>query len=126
MSSTREKGDGAVSIFGIAIVADRFEEQVAFYRDELGLVEVANWGDAVRLKAANGVELTIFAATHDRRSMARLAPATKGLSHLEFGIQQPSRSAREEQLRADGRESHPGNFLDPDGQLFHFVNVERL
>lgn len=111
-----------IAIVGVVIVAERFDEQVAFYRDELGLKLTDDWGDAVRFRSSNGVELTIFAATHDRRSMERLAPAKHGLSHLEFAVNRDRRPALEAQLRSAQREAHSSNFLDADGQLFHFVN----
>lgn len=109
-----------VEITGIVLVAENFEEQVAFYRDRIGLDLVDDWGDAMRLRAANGVELTIFAASHDAPSLHRLSPVTHGLSHMELGVARSVRAQLEESL--DDRRLKPGSFLDPDGQLFHFTD----
>ncbi len=112
---------GGVVIQGIVIVAENFSEQVAFYRDEIGLQMASDWGDAVRFVGSNGVELTIFAASHDQPSLDRLEPCRHGLSHFEFGVNATERTELEQRLRNSGRESERSNFLDPDGQLFHFV-----
>ena len=112
------------SIDGIAIVASDFEAQVAFYRDLVGLDVVDHWGDACRLRGANGVSLTIFASTHDERSMQRLHPAGHGLSHLEFGVSGSVRTIAEQRLRDAGQASYGDNFVDADGQLLHYVTRE--
>ncbi len=113
-----------VALTGIVLVAENFSEQVAFYRDTLGLQQTDDWGDAVRFRASNGVELTLFASTHDPNSLDRLSPLRHGLSHLEFGVNADTRAELESRLDGDGRASNRGNYLDPDGQLFHFVATD--
>lgn len=117
----RSKHAGGVAIHGIVLVTERYAEQVSFYRDELGLEMVDDWGDAARFRSSNGIELTLFARSHDRRSLERLAPATHGLSHLEFSASSEVRRDLEGRLQSSGRVSHGANYLDADGQLFHFV-----
>ncbi len=112
-----------VTIDGIVLVASNFAEQVSFYRDEVGLALVDDWGDAVRFQASNGVSLTLFARGHDVRSNQRLDPAAHGLSHLEFGASRQRRAGLEARLLNAGRQSHRDNFIDADGQLLHFVTL---
>ena len=111
-----------VSINGIVLVADDFEAQLGFYRDTIGLELVSHWGDAALLRSANGVTLALFATTHDPRSMERIAPLRHGLSHLEFGATSAVQAELGAALDAAGYGDEPGNYLDPDGQLFHFVH----
>lgn len=118
---TAPAGPGGVAIQGIVLVAENFAEQVAFFRDQIGLHLASDWGDAVRFVGSNGVELTIFATSHDQASLDRLAPARHGLSHLEFGVGAAERAHLEEELRRTGRATGRSDFLDTDGQLFHFV-----
>ncbi len=109
------------TIAGIVLVADNFEEQVAFYRDVLGLTLTDHWGDVARFRAANAVELTLFAKSHDQASLDRIDPLQHGLSHFEFGVDDETASVLGQQLVALGQRSHGQNYLDRDGQLFHFV-----
>lgn len=121
--TTKGQPMASTSLQGVVIVADHYREQVRYYRDLLGLDQVADWGDATRLSAANGIDLTIFARSHDARSCDRLVPRRHGLSHLEFGASPAEQKAIEDSLTANGSAAHGQNYLDADGQLLHFVQL---
>lgn len=113
---------GAVAaIHAVVLVAADFDGQRRFYGEVLGLEEAWGASDAVAFRVGTQL-LTIFARTHDPASVRRLEGATHGLSHLEFAVH----GHLGEELRARLASSRvPGtigdNFVDADGNLFHFV-----
>jgi catechol 2,3-dioxygenase-like lactoylglutathione lyase family enzyme len=107
------------SLDAVVLISDKYKEQVAFYRDILGLKLVADYGDAVSF-AIGDQKLTIFARSHHPEGTKRLNGARRGISHLEFGIGKNDIDAVMQRLKEAGAEVEDDNFEDADGNLFHF------
>lgn len=109
------------AIHAVVLVAADFEGQRRFYKEVLGFEEAWSASDAVAFRVGEQL-LTLFARTHDAASVRRLEGASHGLSHLEFvvhGHLSPELRARLAPSRASS--TFGENFVDADGNLFHFV-----
>jgi catechol 2,3-dioxygenase len=78
----------ATSIGGVSLTVAALDEQVAFYRDAIGLREIRRDGDTVELGAPEGG--SVLVSLVGRPAAPRRPPRTTGLFHLALLV--PSRS----------------------------------
>lgn len=120
MTTKRSRAWNAVqSLDAVVLIAKHLEVQRRFYADILGLPVVGDYGDAVFFDCG-AQKLALFAHSHHPEGTERLEGASKGISHLEFGISREDYEAMKERLRSQGFHAYGENFCDADGNLFHF------
>lgn len=107
-------------IHGIVLIAENYSEQIAFYRDVLGLKLTTAYSDAAFFEIGSQV-LAIFARGHHPEGDRALQGASHGLSHLEFSIPACDVAEMENRLRDSVAEPGRKHFKDADGTIFHFV-----
>ncbi len=107
------------SLDAVVLIVKDLEAQKRFYADVLGLPVWGDYGDAVFLSLGEQ-KLALFARSHHPEGTERLEGASKGVSHLEFGIAREDLGAMKEKLRSLGCVSYGDNYSDADGNLFHF------
>jgi catechol 2,3-dioxygenase-like lactoylglutathione lyase family enzyme len=106
----------------VVLIVKDLETQRRFYHDLLGLDIVGEYGDAVFL-ACGAQKLALFARSHHPQGTARLECATKGISHLEFGVTAAGEEQFRQRLTAAGYHAYGDNYCDTDGNLFQFNQV---
>lgn len=107
------------SLDAVVLIVKDLAAQRRFYEDVLGLQVSGDYGDAVFFDCGEQ-KLALFARSHHPEGTERLKGASKGVSHLEFGIERKDSEALKDRLRADGFHAYGDNFADADGNLFHF------
>ena len=107
------------SLDAVVLIVRDFDAQQRFYADVLGLPVAGDYGDAVFFQCGDQ-KLALFAHSHHREGTERLDGASKGISHLEFGISRGDYEAVQQRLRSQGFHAYAENFCDADGNLFHF------
>src|SRR5262245_54770190 len=103
----------------VVLIVKDLQAQTRFYHDVLGLEIVGEYGDAVFF-SCGAQKLALFARSHHPQGTARLEGATKGISHLEFGVTSAGEEEFRQRLTAAGYHAYGANFCDADGNLFHF------
>lgn len=107
------------SLDAVVLIVKDFDAQKRFYAEVLGLPLAGDYGDAVFFQCG-GQKLALFARSHHPEGTERLEGASKGISHLEFGIDRRDYEAIQQRLRSQGFHAYADNFCDADGNLFHF------
>ncbi len=114
MSETHVAG-----LHGLVLITTRLEAQRTFYRDVLRLPTQWSTADA-HVFSVGGQALGLFAPSHHLDAAERLRGDT-GISHLEFSVHRRALPSLNQALQQAGAGLHPGNYLDADGNQFHFV-----
>lgn len=107
------------SFDGITLIVKDLKAQKRFYQDVLGLELESDYGDAAFFKIGDK-KLGLFAKGHHKEGDESLEGASKGISHLEFGVSSETAEQLTKKLKAAGFHAYRDNFKDADGNLFHF------
>lgn len=107
------------SFDGITIIVKDIKAQKKFYQDTLGLELESDYGDAVFFKIGSN-KLGLFAKGHHKEGDESLEGASKGISHLEFGVSKETSEQLTKKLTDTGFHAYRDVFKDADGNLFHF------
>ena len=116
---TKAPTSSPMTFDGLTLIVKDIEAQKAFYRDMLGLEIESDYGDAVFFRLGDK-KLGLFARGHHPSGDVSLEGASKGISHLEFGIQRSQYEELRKRLTENGFHAERDNFKDADGNLFHF------
>lgn len=103
----------------LILIANKYEDQCAFYEKVLGLPVATKGPDFVFYKVGEEV-LGIFARSHHPEGTRRLGGADHGISHFEFRIREKDRTEFTRRLEEARALVADENFCDSDGNLFHF------
>lgn len=107
-------------LHAVVLIVRDLEKQKNFYRDVMGMQVEGDYGDAVFFRCGNQ-KLALFAYGHHDEGRKRLGGAEKGISHLEFVVDEKEQAEWDQRLRKAGYHAYGDNYQDEDGNLFHFV-----